>query len=115
MVRPAPCRLYHPKRTINRTGRRVRLGPTSNPVMVESLLHFGKRPARRVLRCSGNRSGDPIVAGQRPDYYAINYPELQAGIEIAHRPLIEVDDAARRQWPHVIYLDDDLLAYGLNE
>ena len=48
------------------------------------------------VRCSANRSGDPIVAEKRPDYYAINYPELQAWIEIAHRPLIEVNDAARR-------------------
>ena len=48
------------------------------------------------VRCSANRSGDPIVAGKRPNYYAINYPELQAWIEIAHRPLIEVNDAARR-------------------
>ena len=48
------------------------------------------------VRCSANRAGDPIVAEKRPDYYAINYPELQARIEIAHRPLIEVNDAARR-------------------
>jgi len=48
------------------------------------------------VRCSANRSGDPIVAGKRPNCYAINYPELQAWIEIAHRPLIEVNDAARR-------------------
>lgn len=48
------------------------------------------------VRCSANRSGDPIVAEKRPDYYVINYPELQAWIEIAHRPLIEVNDAARR-------------------
>ena len=49
-----------------------------------------------VVRCSADRAGDPIVAEKRPDYYAINYPELQARIEIAHRPLIEVNDAARR-------------------
>ena len=48
------------------------------------------------VRCSANRSGDPIVAEKRPDYYVINYPELQAWIEMAHRPLIEVDDAAGR-------------------
>lgn len=48
------------------------------------------------VQCSASRSGDPIVAGKRPNYYAINYPELQARIEIAHRPLIEVNDAARR-------------------
>jgi hypothetical protein len=45
---------------------------------------------------SANRAGDPIVAEKRPDDYAINDPELQARIEIAHRPLIEVNDAARR-------------------
>jgi hypothetical protein len=28
------------------------------------------------VRCSANRSGDPIVAGKRPNSYAINYPEL---------------------------------------
>ena len=48
------------------------------------------------VRFSANWAGDPIVAEKRPDYYAINYPELQARIEIAHRPLIEVNDAARR-------------------
>src|SRR6185312_4457835 len=42
------------------------------------------------VRCSADRAGDPIVAEERPDYYAINYPELQARVEIAHRPLIEV-------------------------
>ena len=47
------------------------------------------------VRCSGNRSGDPIVAGKRPNSYAINYPELKAWIEMAHRPLIEVNDSAR--------------------
>src|SRR6267143_103673 len=48
------------------------------------------------VRCSANRSGDSIVAGKRPNSYAINYPELPAWIEMAHRPLIEVNDAARR-------------------
>ena len=67
------------------------------------------------VRCSANRSGDPIVAEKRPDCHVINDPELQAWIEMAHRPLIEVDDAARRQRPHVIYLDDDLLAHSLDE
>ena len=48
------------------------------------------------VRFSANWAGDPIVAEKRPDYYTVNYPELQARIEIAHRPLIEVNDAARR-------------------
>ena len=57
----------------------------------------GHRDVQTVQeRSSSNRSGDPIVAEERPDYYAINYPELQAWIEIAHCPLIEVNDAARR-------------------
>lgn len=47
------------------------------------------------VRRSANRSGNPIVAEKRPNCYAINYPELQAWIEIAHRPLIEINDAAR--------------------
>ena len=47
------------------------------------------------MRILANGSGDPIVAGERPDTYAINYPELLARIEMAHRPLIEVNDAAR--------------------
>ena len=47
-------------------------------------------------RCSTHRSGGPVVAGKRPDFYAMNYSELQAWIEMAHRPLIEVNDAARR-------------------
>jgi hypothetical protein len=64
--------------------------------------HRGVPTVRRAVlcflhvRCSANRSGDPIVAGKRPNSYAINYPELQARIEMAHRPLIEVNDAARR-------------------
>jgi hypothetical protein len=48
------------------------------------------------VRCSANRPGDPIVAGKRANSYAINYPELQAWIEMAHRPLIEINDSARR-------------------
>jgi len=48
------------------------------------------------VRCSANRSGAPIVAGKRANSYAINYPELQAWIEMAHRALIEVNDPARR-------------------
>jgi len=49
----------------------------------------------RVQR-SAHRSGDPIVAGKRPDSYAIDYSTLKAWIEMAHRPLIEINDAARR-------------------
>jgi hypothetical protein len=47
-------------------------------------------------RCSANRSGDPIVPQKRPDLYAIDDAELEAGIEMAHRSLIEVDDATGR-------------------
>ena len=47
------------------------------------------------MRCSANRSGDPIVARKRPNSYAIKYPAMQARIEMAHRPLIEVNDATR--------------------
>ena len=46
--------------------------------------------------CSANRSGNPVVAGKRANFYAINYPLLQAWIEVAHRPLIKINDAARR-------------------
>ena len=60
------------------------------PLSRRAVLYFFR------VRCSANRSGDPIVAGKRPNTYAINYPELQAWIEMAHRPLIEVNDAARR-------------------
>ena len=68
------------------------------------------------LQCrSADRAGNPIVAEERFDDDAINYPELQARIEIAHRTLIKVDDAAGRQWPHVVYLDDDLFAYSFNK
>jgi hypothetical protein len=57
-------------------------------------------PTKAVLylfrvRRSANWSWDPIVAGKRPNSYFRNYPELQAWIEMAHRPLIEVNDAAR--------------------
>ena len=48
------------------------------------------------VRCSANRSGNPRVAGKRANSYAIDYPQLQAWIELAHRPLIEVNDSARR-------------------
>ena len=67
----------------------------------------------RVRRLA-NRSGYPIVAGKRPNFYVMNYPKLQAWIEVAHGSLIQVNDAARREWPHIIYLDDHLLADGLN-
>jgi len=42
-----------------------------------------------------NWSGCPIVAGKWCNLYAINYSPLQAWIEIAHRPLIEINDATR--------------------
>jgi len=48
------------------------------------------------VQCSANRSGDPIVAGKRPHRDAIDYSEVQGRIEIAHRPLIEINDAAGR-------------------
>lgn len=34
---------------------------------------------------------------------------------MAHRALVEVDDAAGPEWSDVIDLDDDLLAHGLDE
>ena len=85
---------------VNCAGRRLAAGGgiASKISGEEAIEAF---PLRAVLqlfrvRCSANRSGDPIVAEKRPDYYVINYPELQAWIEIAHRPLIEVNDAVRR-------------------
>lgn len=83
--RPAPCRQrWHRLKDLRRGG------PQGIPLSERAVLDFFR------VRCSANRSGDPIVAEKRPDYYAINYPELQARIEIAHHPLIEVNDAARR-------------------
>ena len=75
--------------------RRLKDG-SSEPVI--EALPLSKRAVLYLfrVRCSANRSGDPIVAEKRPDDHAINHPELQAWIEIAHRPLIEVNDAARR-------------------
>ena len=49
----------------------------------------------RVRRLA-NRSGYPIVAGKRPNLYVMNYPELEAWIEVAHGSLIQVNDATRR-------------------
>jgi hypothetical protein len=43
---------------------------------------------------SANWSGGPIAAGKRPNFYIRNDAALQARIEMAHGPLIEVDDAA---------------------
>ena len=65
-------------------------------------LRFRRARGRWDLLClfpvrrSADRSGNPIVAEQGPDCYAINYAALHAWIEMAHRPLIEIDDAARR-------------------
>src|SRR5437763_864871 len=60
-----------------------------------------------LVRRSANRSGGPIAAGKRPNFYVRNDAALQARIEMAHGPLIEVDDAAGPQRSHVIYPDDD--------
>src|SRR6516225_2882930 len=43
-----------------------------------------------------NWSRCPIVAGKWCNLYAINYSPFQTWIEIAHRPLIEINDATRR-------------------
>src|SRR5689334_17890469 len=67
-----------------------------------------------AAQCSANRSGSPL-ARKRRDLYAGNHSALQARIEMAHRPFIEVNDAAGRQRPNVVDLDDDLLADSLNE
>ena len=64
--------------------------PEAFPLSRKAMLYLFR------VRCSANRSGDPIVAEKRPNSYARNYPELQAWIEMAHRPLVEVNDAARR-------------------
>src|SRR6516165_10303035 len=68
----------------------------------------------RRLLCN-NRSWRPVFAEKRCNLYAINYSPSQAWIEIAHRPLIEINDATRRQRPHIIYLYDGLFACTLNE
>ena len=87
---------------VNCAGRRLAAGGgIASKISGEEAIEAFPLSRRAVLqlfrvRCSANRSGDPIVAEKRPDYYVINYPELQAWIEIAHRPLIEVNDAARR-------------------
>ena len=71
--------------------------------------------ASRSTPPRGNWSGGPAAAGKWRNLYAINHAQLQAWIEMAHRPLIEINDAAGRQRPHIIYLDDGLLACSLNE
>ena len=76
-------------------------------------IRSGNRPLLRSRL--GNRSERPIVAGKRGNLYALNDAQLQAWIEMAHRPFIEINDATGRQRPHIIYLDDDLLAFGLDE
>ena len=45
----------------------------------------------------------------------MNDPELQTWIEVTHGPLVEVNDAARRQRPDVIDLHNHLLSYGLDQ
>ena len=56
-----------------------------------------------------------MVAGKRGNLYAVNDAQFQAWIEMAHRPLIEINDATGRQRSHIVYLDDDLLACSLDE
>ena len=77
-----------------------RIGAGVAVVIVVASPWWGRALLHRLdffrVRCSANRSGDPIVAEKRANSYAINYPELQAWIEMAHRPLIEVDDSAGR-------------------
>jgi hypothetical protein len=101
-IRPGASLHFRTDGNANCTGRRLaaRVGIASKISGGEAIEAF-PLSRRAVLdffrvRCSANRSGDPIVAGKRPNSYAINYPELQAWIEMAHRPLIEVNDAARR-------------------
>ena len=48
------------------------------------------------VRRSANRSGNPTVADSGLTSYVLYYAELHAWIEMAHRSLIEINDAARR-------------------
>ena len=63
----------------------------------------------------GDRSGRPTIAGQWRDLDAVDHPASKGWIEIVHRLLIEIDDAAGREWPDIIDLDNDPLASALNE
>src|SRR6516225_1726363 len=66
-------------------------------------------------RALGNWSGCPIVARKWRNLDLSNDSQSQAWIEMAHRPLIEINDATRRERPYIIYLDDGLLACPLDE
>ena len=61
-------------------------------VALATILRHGSH--LRSLLC--NWSGCPIVAEKWCNLYTINYSPFQTWIEIAHRLLIEINDAARR-------------------
>ena len=101
-IRPGSSLHFRTDRNANCAARRLAArGGIASKISGGEAIEAFPLSRRAVLdffrvRCSANRSGDPIVTGKRPNSYAINYPELQAWIEMAHRPLIEVNDAARR-------------------
>ena len=101
-IRPGASLHFKTNGNTNCAGRRLAVrGDIASKISGGEAIEAFPLSRRVVLdffrvRCSASRSGDPIVAGKRPNYYAINYAELQAWIEIAHRPLIQVNDAARR-------------------
>lgn len=73
------------------------IGSGSRPVCPGTPSVTYKGPCCATFWCDGsaNRPGGPIAAGKRPHLYIGNDPALQARIKMAHRPLVEVDDAAR--------------------
>ena len=56
-----------------------------------------------------NRAGRPTVAGQRRNLHTVDDFAFEAWIEVAHRLLIKVDDAARFERPDIVYFNDGLL------
>src|ERR1700751_4262190 len=75
-------------------------------------------PVLSPVRCGcdlDNRPEGPIVAGKRRDLHVLDGSLLKTRSEMAHRALIEVNDATGSEWPHIVYLDDDFLSFGFDE
>src|SRR4051812_12746568 len=56
---------------------------------------IGSAPFSILRSGSADGSGYPVVAEQRNDFDVSDDADLHARIEMAHRPRVEIDDAAR--------------------
>src|SRR6516162_7167420 len=91
VVDVGPPAIYYTSSNLSDWGRTNPVDEASGELKLRGYI-FGRHHQSHL--CNWSRC--PIVAEKWCNLYAINYSALQTWIEIAHRPLIEINDATRR-------------------